>query len=186
MQIDAMRGGLTAMTQSNDADDGMASAIGALRHEILSAGRNLAWDEVRARMKALIRDGRPTSDQRIQLLELYDRAVTTVRRRHWGDPEAARRLDYQRANDTLLFLVAEFRDEGEAMGAIMARELAAGRLELGGYFSNVVSLIAEKFDGDPGGEDREPDGVAEDDAGPWLFPPPFSPPPASSPVRPWR
>jgi hypothetical protein len=187
MQTDAMSGAPTAMTQSTDPDQSLAAAIRALRHEILSAGRRLAWDDVRGRIRALIKDGRPSPDERIQLLELYDRAVTTVQRRCWEDAEASRRLAYQRANDTLVFLLAEVRDQGEdaraVIAAIIARELPAGRIEFGSYFNNILSLVLEKF-GD--GEDGAPPGLAEDDAGPFSVPPPLSRPPASPPAQPSR
>jgi hypothetical protein len=177
------------MTEPSEPGQSMASAIRALRHGILSGGRRLEWDDVRGRIRVLIRDGRPSPHERIQLLELYDTAVSIVQRRLRPDPQASRRLGYQRANDTLLFLVAEVRDEGEvdagaAMAAIIARELAAGRMEMGGYFSNLVALVLERFD-DPRDGDETPPEVAEDAAA-FSFPIALSHPPASLPFQPWR
>jgi hypothetical protein len=190
MQTDVTSGATTAMTQSTDPDQSLAAAIRALRHEILSAGRRLPWDDVRGRIRALIKDGRPSPDERIQLLELYDRAVTTAQRRCWEDPEDSRRLAYQRANDTLVFLLAEVRDQDEdaraVIAAIIARELPAGRIEFGSYFNNILSLVLERFGDRPDGEDGAPPGLAEDDAEPFSVPPPLSRPPASPPAQPSR
>jgi hypothetical protein len=177
------------MTEPSGPDQSLAAAIRAVRHDILSNGRRMAWDDVRERIRVLIRDGRPSPEERIQLLELYDIAVTMAQRRLRPDAEASRRLGYQRANDTLLFLMAEVRDEGEvdaatAMVTIMARELAAGRMELGGYFSNLVTLVLERFE-DPRDGYRTPPEVAEDAAA-FSFPTRFSHPLANPPFQPWR
>jgi hypothetical protein len=181
--MDAMSGAPTDMTEPTDPGQSMAAAIRALSHEILSGERRMSWGDVRGRIRILIREGRPSPPERLQLLELYHSAVTMAERRFRPDPQSSRRLGYQRANDTLLFLLAEVRDRGDVdagatLTSIIARELAAGRMQLGPYFNNLLSLVLERFPGGHDGDDGTPRGVAED------FPPPFSRPPASPPAPP--
>lgn len=158
------------MTEPSEPDQSIAAAIQALRHDILSDGRHMAWDDVRGRIRTLIGQGRPSPHQRLQLLELYDIAVTMVGRRLRPDLEASRRLGYQRANDTMLFLIAEVRDHGGSdvmalMATIIDRELDVGRMRRDRYLANLLSWITHELDkGLDGGDGARPPGVQEEAA----------------------
>jgi hypothetical protein len=160
-----MRGG--DMTDSSELDRGVAAAIRALRHDILSRGRDLPWDDVRGWIKALIRYARPSPKERIQLLELYDRAAGMTHRRLLADPEGSRRLAYQRANDTIVFLLAELRDQGAVspggFAGLLAREMEAGRLHINDALLNVISWVLRESDDRKG---PMPPGVAEESVEP--------------------
>jgi hypothetical protein len=164
------------MTEPSEPDRTMAAAIRVLRHDILSGGRQMSWDDVRGRIRRLIMQGHPSPPEHIQLLELYDMAASMAGRRIRLDLEASRRLGHQRANDTLAFLMAEFREQGPngaaTIASIIARELAAERMHLDGYMQNVASLLLEKLDD---GDERPPTGVSEE-LGSFVGPPASQPP----------
>jgi len=167
-----------------EPDPGMSTAIEVLRHDVLAAGRNLPWDDIRAKIKGLVKWGAPTPAQRLKLLHLYDVVAGKVERRDAHDPFAARRLGYQRANDTMTFLMAEIRDNGdalnlEALAAIVARELAAGRMRMDEPFQELLAWMLREID-DRGGH-RTP-GVAEP-AATFAFPAALSRRPPSPPFH---
>jgi hypothetical protein len=172
------------MTEPSDRDDNTAAAIRAIRHDILSNRRDMSWEDIRQWIRGLVRHARPSPDERIQLLELYDRAAATVQRRLLADPEGSRRLRYQRANDTLLFMLSELRDEAATnrkttLAAIVCREYEAGRMHMDGSLGNLISWVLQESDHRPA--PMSP-GVCEDDAG-VAYQPPVSPP-LSSPSFP--
>src|SRR5271165_6554490 len=119
--------GGNAMTQSSDPDQSIEAATRALRHDILSSGRNASWEDLRGRIKPLLIHRRPLPAERLELLVLYDLAVTSAEQRCCRDPGGLRLLGHQRAADTLAFLLAEIRDLGdihspEIAAALLARE----------------------------------------------------------------
>ena len=177
----------STMSQPSEPQPDIAAAIAVLRHDALAAGRNLDWDDIRRRIRNLVKQGRPSAAERLELLHLYDAVMTKVERQAVRDPLALRRLGYQRANDMLAFLLAEARDAGdvldpEAFTAIIARELAAGRLRRDEPLQELLSWVLREVD-DRGG--RPAPGVSEA-AAPFLRPSRLSPPPASLSSSPCR
>jgi hypothetical protein len=166
------------MTESSDPD--IEAAVRVLRRDILAGGRNLDWENLRGRIKHLLIARRPSPDERIALLELYDDLVSRVERLRVLGADSLRRLRHQRATDTVAFALAEAREKGSSsFGAIMDREVAAGRIRVDSYFSDFVTQLLDVFD--PGA--RGPPGFGED-ATPFSVPQDFSPPPASPPSPP--
>ena len=163
------------------SDPGIEGAIRVLRRDVLEGGRNVDWETIRARIKHILIARRPSPDERIALLELYDQLVNRVERLRAADLDLLRRLRHQRAADTVGFALVEAREKGSPpFGAIMDREVAAERIRVDRYFSAFVTQLLEVVD--PGG--RGPPGVAEDAAA-FSFPSGFSHPPASLPSPPW-
>jgi hypothetical protein len=128
---------------------------------------------------------RPSPPERLELLDLYEMAVTRAEQRSWRDPGELRRLGYQRAADSLAFLLAEFRDHGASFAdgkaaASLVREVGAGRLRVDGLFLELVTWLLGELDARP---DPSRPGVHEVAA--IVSPPPdLSPPHASSPSQP--
>ncbi len=149
------------MTEPSHPHQGIAEAIRALRHDILAAGRKLDWDVVRGRIRRLLIERRPSPDERIELLELYDQVATRVERLRAGDIGSLRRLRHQRAADTLRFVFVEARHEGAlSFETIVDRELVAGRLRVDPYLSEILGELLRVFDAGGGGSP----GVGEDGA----------------------
>jgi hypothetical protein len=166
------------MTEPSDPD--IEGAMRVLRRDILEGGRNVDWEAIRARIKHLLIARRPSPDQRIALLEVYDQLVNRVERLRALNADLLRRVRNQRAADTVAFALAEAREHGsQPFGVVIDRELAAGRLRVDRYFINFVNHILDAVD--PGA--HGPPGVAED-AATFSFPPGFSRPPASPPSPP--
>jgi hypothetical protein len=154
-----MDAGATPMTEPTDPDQSIAVVIRALRHGSLSAGRHIHWEGIRERIRHLLIERRPSPDERLELLELYDQVVTRVERLRAGDIASLRRLRHQRAADTLRFVFVEARHEGAlSFGAIVDRELVAGRLRVDPYLSEVLGELLRVFDAGGGGSP----GVNED------------------------
>jgi len=167
------------MTEPSDPD--IEGAIRVLRRDILEGGRNVDWEAIRARIKHLLIARRPSPDERIALVELYDQLVSRVERLRALNADSLRRVCNQRAADTVAFALAEAREHGgPSFGVIIDRELAAGRLRVDRYFINFVTQILDAVD--PGA--HGPPGFGEE-AAPFSFPPELSRPPASPPSPPW-
>ena len=151
------------MTEPAELDRSVADAILALRHDILAAGRDVVWEDVRKRIRHLLLVGRPSPDERIQLLELYDGVARVVERRFWSDEDGLRRFGYQRAADTVGFQFAEARNAagvfvpGKAE-AWMTRERDAGRLRVDDYVVAIIDWMLGEFEA---GTDRRPPGLDE-------------------------
>ncbi|HLZ83960.1 MAG TPA: hypothetical protein VKQ54_10375 [Caulobacteraceae bacterium] len=178
------------MTEPTEPDRSVADAILALRHDILSAGRDVIWGELRRRIKRLLAVGQPppqpSPNERIQLLELYDSLARVVERRFWSDEDALRRFGYQRASDTLMFMFAEARDAGGVFDpgmaeAWIARERFSGRLRVDDYVVAIIDWMLAESEA----KDRKRPGLEEAPA-PFVFPPGLSRRPASPPSPPSR
>lgn len=153
--------GATPMSEITEPERSIAAAIRALRHDSLSAGRHIDWESIRERIRHLLIERRPTRDERIELLELYDQVVTRVERLRAADANSVRRLRHQRAADTLRFVFAEARHEGApAFGAIVEREQLAGRLRVDPYLSEALGQFLQALEARGGG----PPGVSEEGA----------------------
>jgi hypothetical protein len=163
------------MTEPSKPDQNIAAAIRGLRHDGLYAGRTVSWEEVRERIRHLLLERRPSPDERIELLELYDQVATRVERRCGADADSLRRLRHQRATDTLMFPFAEARNGGPSFEVVIDRELSAGRLRVDRYFSDALGQLLQALELRADG----PPGVGEDGAA-FSFPADLSPPASSS------
>ena len=161
------------MTEPSHPD--IEGAIRVIRRDILEGGRNVDWDAIRARIKHLLIARRPSPDERIALLEIYDQLVNRVERLRALNADSLRRIRHQRAADSVGFALAEARAKGSpSFAAIMDREVAAERLRVDRYFSDLVTYLVDAVDPGAGGAP----GFGENGAA-FSFPPGFSRPPAS-------
>jgi hypothetical protein len=170
------------MTEFPGPDRNIAAEIRALRHDGLYTGRSVSWEELRARIRHLLLERRPSPDERIELLELYDQVVTRTERRCGGDVDLLRRIGRQRAIDSLTFPCAEARTPGgPSFSAVFDRERASGRLRVDPYLVEALDHVLQVF----GLRADGPPGVREDGPAFW-FPAALSRPPASPPSPPSR
>src|SRR5271165_864544 len=160
------------MTDPDEPDRSAADAILTLRDDIAAAGRDASWENLRKRIRHLLIIGRPTLDERLQLLELYDGLARTVERRFGRDMDGMQRFGYQRASDMMAFQFAEARNaagvfDPDRAAAYIARERAAGRLHVDAYLVEIIDWLFAEFEAR---KDRKGPGLDEPPTPAFVFP----------------
>jgi hypothetical protein len=124
----------------------MKVAIESVLKRVGVIGVDVLWDDVRADITYLLVKRRPTAEERLRLLEIYDGVMRELEDQCEDEPDALTRLGYQRAEDGLLFAFAEALAapggfDVDVLTQALERECEAGRLRRDGYLSQAVGCL---------------------------------------------